>query len=95
MGRFGAAGVLVLLGVMSVLAAEMPTRKPGLWEIAGNFANRNGPGQVIQTCVDTSTDQIMQSGFVAYGQSTCSKRDVQNQRMGSRSTPPARSAERQ
>jgi len=62
---------------MPALAAELPSRKPGLWEIKMNFESRNIPGQTMQQCIDASTDQMMQSGVGASGQNTCSKRDVQ------------------
>lgn len=72
-----AISVLAVIGVVAVLAAELPSRKPGLWEIKTNFENRNAPGQTIQQCIDASTDQMMQSSVGSYDQNACSKRDVQ------------------
>jgi hypothetical protein len=62
---------------MPALAVELPSRKPGLWEIKMNFESRNMPGQTMQQCIDASTDQMMQSSAGPYGQTACSKRDVQ------------------
>ncbi len=78
MARFGATSILVLIFfAMPALAAELPSRKPGLWEIKTSFANLNVPGQVIQQCVDAATDQMMQSSAGPNSQRECSKRDVQ------------------
>jgi len=77
MGRLGAAAILVLIGALPALAAELPTRKAGLWEVRMSFENRNGAGPVIQQCIDASTDQLMQAGAGPFAQSACPKRDVQ------------------
>src|SRR5712691_903057 len=73
----GAAAFLVLIGAMPALAAELPTRKAGLWEVKMSFENRNAPAQTIQQCIDASTDRMMQSSAGPYAQDVCSKRDVQ------------------
>jgi Protein of unknown function (DUF3617) len=73
----GTISLLGLLGVMPVLAAELPSRKPGLWEMKMSFENRNIPGQTMQHCIDAATDQMMQSRGGPGGQVACSKRDVQ------------------
>jgi len=78
MGRLGAAAFLVLIGAMPALAAELPTRKAGLWEMKMSFENRNGAGPpTIQQCIDAATDQMMQSSAGPLAQAACSKRDVQ------------------
>jgi len=43
MGRFGATSILVLICAMPALAAELPSRKAGLWEISMSFESRNVP----------------------------------------------------
>jgi hypothetical protein len=75
--RLIGAASLVLMCALPALAAEMPTRKAGLWDIRMNFENRSVPGQTMQQCIDASTDQAMQSSAGALSQSACSKRDVQ------------------
>src|SRR5580700_6472081 len=76
MRLIGGISVLVLIGAMPALAAEMPTRKSGLWEVKMNVEGRNAPGQTIQQCIDAATDQMMQSSAGPFAQGACSKRDV-------------------
>jgi uncharacterized protein DUF3617 len=74
------AGTISILGLLAAIpasAAELPSRKPGLWELKMSFENRNTPGQTMQQCIDAATDQIMQSNIGPNGQAACSKRDVQ------------------
>jgi Protein of unknown function (DUF3617) len=73
-------GTITILGLLVAIpasAAEMPSRKPGLWELKMSFENRNTPGQTMQQCIDAATDQMMQSNAGPSGQGECSKRDVQ------------------
>jgi hypothetical protein len=60
---------------VSVSAAELPTRKAGLWEIKTTAAA--GRSFQIQQCVDAKTDQAMQAHVGSMPQRDCSKRDVQ------------------
>jgi hypothetical protein len=76
MRLIGAVSV-VLICAMPVLAAELPSRKPGLWEVKMGIENRNMPGQTIQQCIDAATDQMMQSSAGPFAQNACSKRDIQ------------------
>jgi len=76
----GAAAFLVLISA-SVLAAELPTVKAGLWESKMSFDKRDGAGLAIQQCVDASTNQMIQSSFDAIfdaaSEMACPKPDVQ------------------
>jgi hypothetical protein len=77
MTRFTATSVLVLIFFATpALSAELPSRKAGLWEVQTSFENGKIPAQVVRQCVDTATDQMMQSRAANY-QQECSKRDVQ------------------
>ncbi len=76
MKRLGAAALMILAVAMPGLAAELPSRKPGLWEVRTSIENRNGPGVTIQQCIDASTDQMMQSSAGPLAQAACSRRDV-------------------
>jgi len=58
-----------------VFSAELPARKPGLWEIKTSSGSPSGPGQTMQQCIDAATDQMMQSRLSS--QNVCPKRDVQ------------------
>lgn len=73
----GMISMLGLIAVTPALSAELPSRKPGLWELKMNFENRNMPGQTMQQCIDAATDQMMQSNVSPQAQGACSKRDVQ------------------
>jgi hypothetical protein len=68
---------IVVLTAAPALAAELPSRKAGLWEVKMSFENRNAPGQTIQQCIDAATDQMMQSSAGPFAAQACSKRDVQ------------------
>jgi hypothetical protein len=68
--------VALCLFTIPVAAAELPPRKPGLWELKMNFA-RNAPPQVMQQCTDASTDKLMHSTSGNSGApENCSKRDI-------------------
>lgn len=77
MARFAAAAALVLAGAMPTVAAEMPTRKAGLWEIRTSLESRGGAGMTVQQCIDAATDQMMMSSAGPLAQAACPKRDVQ------------------
>src|SRR5580658_97605 len=57
MTRYAVASLLVALFTMPAAAAEMPSRKAGLWEIKISAVN----GMAIRQCIDAATDQLMQS----------------------------------
>jgi hypothetical protein len=82
MRRIGWTSFLVLICTLPALAAEMPTRKAGLWEVKMSVENRNAPAQTIQQCIDAATDQMMQSSAGPFAQAACSKRDVQTSATG-------------
>jgi hypothetical protein len=75
MRTIGTACVLTMLAAWPAAAADMPTRKPGLWDIKMSFEGRAGL-QAIQQCIDAETDAIMQSSATNIGSQNCSKRDV-------------------
>jgi len=77
MGRLVTSAFLILTSALPTLAAELPTRKPGLWEMKTSFPSRSGVAPVMQVCIDASTDQMMQSSAGAFAQGACSKREVQ------------------
>jgi hypothetical protein len=84
MRRIVAACGVVLIGMATTAtsAAELPTRKPGLWEIKMSLANRGG--QTVKQCVDAATDQMLVSIAGPFDQAACPKREVQ--RSGDRMT---------
>jgi Protein of unknown function (DUF3617) len=71
-----AAAALVLASAAN--AAELPARKPGLWDMTMVFEGRSLPPQSTQQCVDAATDKLMTANFGNVSQEACAKRDIQN-----------------
>jgi hypothetical protein len=78
MSRSGAVLFLVVAFAMPAAAADMPSRKAGLWEVTTHVANHP---MKMQQCIDAATDQAMQSQASSSG-ANCSKRDVQKTATG-------------
>jgi len=74
---FAVIPIVGLIAALPASAAELPARKPGLWEIKMSFENRNVPAQSLKQCVDGKTNTLGQMGAAASAQSNCSRRDVQ------------------
>jgi len=77
MRLFRMTSVLLAICVVPALTAELPSRKPGLWEVKTTIEGRNAPAQVLQQCIDASTDQMMQSNAGPYSAAACPKREAQ------------------
>jgi hypothetical protein len=60
---------------VQAIAADLPARKPGLWEV--KTVTSSGQSVQLQQCIDAASDQAMQTGFGQTGQRDCAKRDVQ------------------
>jgi hypothetical protein len=78
MSRSAAVVCLVVAFTMPAAAAEMPSRKAGLWEITTHMPNHP---MTMKQCIDAATDQAMQSHASSAG-ANCSKRDVQKSATG-------------
>ena len=72
--------VFALLFATYAEAADLPARKPGLWEVKTTIEG-HGRGVTVQQCIDAATDQAMQSQASSSG-ANCSKRDVQKTATG-------------
>jgi Protein of unknown function (DUF3617) len=74
-GSMGSALLLLSVCATCAVAAELPTRKAGLWEMKMTASN----GQIVQMqqCTDATTDQAMQARSGTGPHGDCSKRDVQ------------------
>lgn len=70
-----AVSLLVLIGAAPAVAAELPSRKPGLWQVKTSIDN-NAPARVVQQCIDAATDQMLQSSAGPFASSACPERDV-------------------
>lgn len=67
-----------LLAAAPATAADLPTRKAGLWEIKMEFqGHSNLPVQTMKHCTDPATDKFMTLNFGGAGQH-CSKQDISN-----------------
>jgi Protein of unknown function (DUF3617) len=69
--------ILILIVVMPALAAELPSRKPGLWQVKTSVGSSNAAALVFQQCIDATTDQMMQSSAGPFAPAVCPERDVQ------------------
>ena len=67
------AGVTVVLLPLASLAADLPKRKSGLWEITTSEPG-GPPGPVAQMCIDQNLDDMTRQ--LAAGALTCSKQDL-------------------
>src|SRR5262249_18565586 len=59
------------------LAAEMPPRKAGLWELKMTLEGRNIAMPSFQHCIDAATDKQMNTLGAGMRPEQCSKKDVQ------------------
>ena len=77
MRLIGVTLIPVLLVMMPALAAELPSRKPGLWQVKTSIGSSNAAAQVFQQCIDATTDQMMQASAGPFAPAVCPERDVQ------------------
>lgn len=80
--RAAAAIVLSILlgGSLQAAAAELPIRKPGLWEIKIKLTGGGAPTAMMRHCTDASTDREMSTMFNPLAPQPCpSNNDIQKQ----------------
>jgi hypothetical protein len=70
--------IALLFFTSQSFAADLPTRKAGLWELKMEFPGRNLPPQLMQQCTDAATDKFMTLNFGGAADRNCQKRDMQN-----------------
>ncbi|MFC0242058.1 DUF3617 domain-containing protein [Rhodopseudomonas telluris] len=63
-------------------AIDLPTRKPGLWELKMQRAGSAGEDLTMQHCTDESTDKKMTSAVQPMATEACSKQDIQKTATG-------------
>lgn len=75
--------VSILLAVLTLpaQAADLPKRKPGLWEIKMTSAGGpSGSGSMVsQHCIDAKTDDLLQQRTPGAGKQACSKNDMRRE----------------
>lgn len=74
---FGAASMHFLICATVASASELPSRKPGLWEIKTSIEGSGVPARVVRQCIDPGTDQMLQSSAGPFNPAACPQRNVQ------------------
>lgn len=77
-----AAGLLTGLPLSDAVAAELPVRKAGLWEMKMQRTGGPAPQMTMQHCTDETTDKAMSSSFSPASTDTCSKQDIRKTATG-------------
>jgi len=67
----------LLVCVTPALAAELPARKSGLWELKMTMEGRGAAMPTVQHCIDAATDKQMNQMGGSGRTEQCSKKDVQ------------------
>jgi hypothetical protein len=67
--------IFLLVAASSILAADMPKRKSGLWEITTAASVRGSEGMAMTMCVDEKSDQDFLQQGQQMGQTKCAKQD--------------------
>lgn len=81
--RLIAGAILASLpGTLTASADELPTRKPGLWEIRMIDADTKAAGMTMQQCTDAATDKDLTSNLSPMAKQTCAKNDVRKTAAG-------------
>jgi hypothetical protein len=70
-----AAAALLLATIPAASAADLPARKPGLWEVKTSIEG-NPRALNVQQCIDASTDQMLQSAAGPFSAPACPDREV-------------------
>lgn len=63
-------------------AIDLPTRKPGLWELKMQRAGAGGDDVSMQHCTDETTDKKMTSAVQPMATESCTKQDIQKTATG-------------
>jgi hypothetical protein len=73
--------VVALVLAEPAFAADLPSRKPGLWQIKMTMAAFEAaklPPIIAEHCIDAATDKLMNIAGGSIGQDKCWKQDVKN-----------------
>ena len=68
------SAVFALLLIADAKAADLPARKPGLWEVKTTIED-HGRGGTVQQCIDAATDQMLQSSAGPFSAPACPERE--------------------
>ena len=67
----------LVLCTVQTRADELPSRKPGLWEVRQIIGTAKTPALVVKQCIDAATDHLLQSSTGPYSADLCPSRSVQ------------------
>lgn len=82
-GLAAAVALLILLGgLLPAGAAELPIRRPGLWEIKIKLTGGAAPTAMMHHCTDESVDRDMITMFNPLAPHLCTKREIQKRAEG-------------
>jgi hypothetical protein len=70
-----ATAALFLAIIPAASAADLPARKPGLWEVKTSIEG-NPRALTVQQCIDEATDQMLQSSAGPFSAPACPDREV-------------------
>jgi hypothetical protein len=71
----GMVAAFALLFMAHAEAADLPARKPGLWEVK-TTVDGHGRAVTVQQCIDAATDQMLQSNAGPFAAPACPEREV-------------------
>jgi hypothetical protein len=74
--------LLTMLPALEARAAELPLRKPGLWEMKVVRTGSPMPEMTMQHCTDETTDKQMSTTFSPLSKEICSKNNIQQTASG-------------
>ena len=74
--------LLVAATATAAQAIDLPTRKPGLWELKMQRPGAAGDDVAMQHCTDETTDKKMTSAVQPMATESCSKQDLQKTATG-------------
>jgi hypothetical protein len=80
--RIAAGVLLAALPALAAYAVELPTRKPGLWELKMLRAGSPMPEITMQHCTDETTDKKMTTQLSPMAKQNCTKNDTQKTATG-------------
>jgi hypothetical protein len=61
----------LLVCFVQARADDLPSRKPGLWEVRQIIGNAKTSPLVIKQCIDAATDRLLQSSTGPYSADLC------------------------
>ena len=74
--RLVGAIAIVLISAPPALAAEMPSRKAGLWDIKMGITGGGVPTMAVQHCTDAATDKDLRTLYSPMSKDVCTTQDV-------------------